>query len=65
MLVIGGGVSRAGEVVRRALADAIDRVALYPPEVRLSDLGDQAVVVGAVSHALARVESDVLAWVSA
>ena len=35
MLVIGGGVSRAGEVVRRALADAIDRVALFAPEVRL------------------------------
>lgn len=65
MLVVGGGVSLAGEVLRQALVDAIGQVVLYPPEVRLSALGDEAVVVGAVTRSLERVETEVLARVSA
>lgn len=65
MLVVGGGVSLAGEVLRSALATAIEKVVLYPPEIRLSALGDEAVVLGAVTQSLDRVEADVLARVSA
>lgn len=65
MLVVGGGVSLAGQVLREALQEAIEQVVLYPPEIRLSALGDEAVVVGAVARSLARVEVDVLARVSA
>ncbi|MEO8263120.1 MAG: ROK family protein [Pseudolysinimonas sp.] len=65
LLVVGGGVSLAGEVLRSALASAITKVVLYPPEVRLSALGDEAVVLGAVTQSLERVEADVLARVSA
>ena len=64
-LVIGGGVSLAGEVLRGALDEAIARLVLYPPEVHLSALGDDAVVVGAVARSLERVEVEVLAHVSA
>ena len=65
MLVIGGGVSLAGEVLRSALSAAIERTVLYPPEILLSALGDDAVVIGAIAQSLGRVEAEVLARVSA
>lgn len=64
-LVIGGGISLAGEVLRQALDEAVARLVLYPPEVHLSALGDDAVVIGAVARSLERVEVEVLARVSA
>ena len=64
-LVVGGGVSLAGEVLRQALDEAVSRLVLYPPEVHLSALGDDAVVTGAVARSLERVELEVLAHVSA
>ena len=60
MLVIGGGVSLAGEVLRSALSTAIERTVLYPPEVHLSALGNEAVVIGAITQSLSRVEADVI-----
>lgn len=65
LLVVGGGVSLAGEVLRTALETQIQRLVLFPPDIRLSALGDEAVVLGAVSQALQRVESDVLSHVVA
>jgi predicted NBD/HSP70 family sugar kinase len=65
MLVIGGGVSLAGEVLRSSLTAAIEKVVLYPPQIRLSTLGDEAVVLGAITRSLERVEAEVLARVQA
>lgn len=65
VLVVGGGVSLAGAVLRDALVEAVEELVLCPPDVRLSALGDEAVVVGAVARSLERVEADVLAHVSA
>lgn len=65
MLVVGGGISLAGEVLRQSLESAVAEVVLSPPQVRLSALGDEAVVLGAITRSLERVEADVLAMVSA
>jgi len=65
VLVLGGGISRAGGVLRDMFASQIEDLTLYPPEVRLSALGDEAVLWGAIEHSIARVEHDVLSRVSA
>jgi predicted NBD/HSP70 family sugar kinase len=65
VLVIGGGISRGGEVLRASIEDAIAEAVLYVPRVVISALGDEAVLVGAVAKALERVEVEVLARVSA
>jgi predicted NBD/HSP70 family sugar kinase len=44
LLVIGGGISRAGEVLRQQLSEEIAGLVLYPPDVRISALGDEAVL---------------------
>ena len=65
LLVLGGGMSRAGEVLRKLLTSQINRLVLYPPEVRISALGDEAVLVGAIEESIKRVELNVLSKVSA
>ncbi|MGI5163207.1 ROK family transcriptional regulator [Spirillospora sp. CA-253888] len=57
LVVIGGGVSRAGEVLLEPLRRHLDPLCLEPPELALSVLSDQAVVLGAVRHALNRVDA--------
>ncbi|WP_331765941.1 ROK family protein [Embleya sp. NBC_00896] len=56
LVVVGGGISRAGdaivEPVRRHLAD----LCLFPPEVQASSLGDESVALGAVRAGLQQVE---------
>lgn len=57
LVVVGGGISRAGdaiiEPVRRHLAD----LCLFPPEVEASSLGDESVALGALRHGLQEVET--------
>jgi predicted NBD/HSP70 family sugar kinase len=65
IMVIGGGISRGGSVLRDELARALDDLLLYPPEIRISALGDEAVLVGAVDQSIQRVELEVLSKVSA
>jgi predicted NBD/HSP70 family sugar kinase len=65
VLVLGGGMSRAGDVLRDLLMSQIEDLLLYPPEVRISALGDEAVLVGAVDQSIKRVELNVLSKVSA
>ncbi|MGW1086232.1 ROK family protein [Streptomyces sp. NPDC002596] len=56
LVVVGGGISRAGEAitepVRRHLAD----LCLFPPRVEASALGEESVALGAVRAALLHVE---------
>jgi predicted NBD/HSP70 family sugar kinase len=65
VLVVGGGLSRGGDVLTDALIDSLADLLLYAPQVRTSALGDSAVLEGAIAQALTRVEREVLSQVSA
>ncbi|MCU1552221.1 MAG: hypothetical protein JWR36_2781 [Glaciihabitans sp.] len=65
VMVVGGGISRGGHVLRDELAAALQDLLLYPPEIRISALGDEAVLAGAVDQSIRRVELEVLSKVSA
>lgn len=52
VLVLGGGVARAGEVLARPVRRRLQRALPAPPRVVISELGDRASVVGAVHMAL-------------
>jgi predicted NBD/HSP70 family sugar kinase len=55
-VIVGGGVSRAGEQLRAPLEERIRRLVPVPPRVILSQLGDEAVALGGVRLALQEVE---------
>ncbi len=65
MLVIGGGISRAGRIITDLLEPELQKLLLFPPAIRLSTLGNDGVLVGAVRQAIERVQTDVLDKVSA
>ena len=65
MMVVGGGISRGGHVLRDELQGALKDLLLYPPEIRMSALGDEAVLAGALDQSIRRVELEVLSKVSA
>lgn len=52
-VVVGGGLSRAGDLIAEGLRDRLAALC-PPPEVRVSTLGDEAVATGAVHIALER-----------
>ncbi|GGP01669.1 ROK family transcriptional regulator [Nonomuraea glycinis] len=60
MVVVGGGFSRSADVLIEPLKRELDRWCIRTPEVRMSALGDEAVVLGAVRLALDDVEDRVL-----
>jgi predicted NBD/HSP70 family sugar kinase len=55
-LIVGGGVSRAGDALLEPLADRLRALVPLPPRVVLSELGDEAVALGAAKLALNAVE---------
>jgi predicted NBD/HSP70 family sugar kinase len=55
-VIIGGGLSRAGEQLRGPLEERIRALVPVPPRVILSRLGDEAVALGGVRLALQQVE---------
>ena len=55
-VIVGGGVSRAGERLRGPLEERIREQVPVPPRVILSQLGDEAVALGGVRLALQEVE---------
>ncbi|WP_217369637.1 ROK family protein [Nonomuraea antri] len=57
LVVIGGGVSRSGDVLLEPLRRHLDPLCLEPPELAVSSLGEKAVVLGAVRHALDHVDA--------
>ncbi len=65
IMVIGGGISRGGSILSESLTEALDPLLLFPPDIRISALGDEAVLAGAVDQSIRRVELDVLSKVSA
>jgi predicted NBD/HSP70 family sugar kinase len=60
IVIIGGGVSRAGPAVLDALRRQVHRLTLVGTPLELSALGDDAVAIGAVRLALTDVEERVL-----
>jgi predicted NBD/HSP70 family sugar kinase len=60
LVVIGGGLSRAGEGLLAAVERHLRPRTLVPPRLALSALGDTAVALGAVRSALNDVEDRVL-----
>ncbi|MEV0614067.1 ROK family transcriptional regulator [Nonomuraea sp. NPDC050404] len=60
MVVVGGGFSRSADVLIEPLRRELDRWCIRTPEVRMSALGDEAVVLGAVRLALDDVEDRLL-----
>ena len=51
-VVVGGGIARAGQGLRVAIARKLAPLVLFPPAVELSTLAENAVVTGAVQIAL-------------
>jgi len=56
LVVLGGGFSRAADLLLEPLRAELDRLVIRPVEVRVSTLGENAAALGAVRHALDHVE---------
>lgn len=52
LVVIGGGLSKAGDLLSEPLRAELDRLCLFPVRVETSVLGDESVALGAVRLAL-------------
>ncbi|HEV2374714.1 MAG TPA: ROK family transcriptional regulator [Streptosporangiaceae bacterium] len=60
LVVIGGGVSQAGQALLDAIRENVRPLVLVPPHLALSSLGDEAVALGAARLALADAEHRIL-----
>ncbi len=60
LVVVGGPITRGGEAVLDLLRSRVERVALFPPKVRFSELGDDVVALGAARRALLQVDENLL-----
>ncbi|WP_169745797.1 ROK family transcriptional regulator [Actinocatenispora sera] len=60
VLVIGGGISRAGPRILDSVDQHLQRLVLTPTPLRLSALGGDAVVTGAIRYALDDVQARLL-----
>jgi predicted NBD/HSP70 family sugar kinase len=58
LVVIGGGLSQAGDLLAEPLRAELARLCLFPVQVEASILGDESVALGAVRLALDHVESE-------
>ncbi|WP_345429485.1 ROK family protein [Actinoallomurus vinaceus] len=58
VVVVGGGLSRAGDLIAGGLRERLAALCPPPPEVRVSALGDEAVATGAIRVALERATED-------
>ena len=64
LVVIGGSLAQTGARLTEPIKALLDEVCLYPPEVRVSELGGDAVGVGAVRLALDHAEPVLFASLS-
>jgi predicted NBD/HSP70 family sugar kinase len=60
VLILGGGVARAGAPLLEPIERRVRQLVPVPPQVVLSSLGDEAVALGAVRLALQEVEARML-----
>jgi predicted NBD/HSP70 family sugar kinase len=61
LVVIGGGVARAGASLVEPLRRQIDEMAWLPPRLEPSSLAERGVVIGAIRYALDQLEPRLLA----
>ncbi|MEU9449002.1 ROK family transcriptional regulator [Streptomyces sp. NPDC048277] len=59
LVVIGGGLSRAGEQLLQPLRDRLGELCLTTPRIEVSALGDESVALGAVRTALDHIDQEV------
>jgi predicted NBD/HSP70 family sugar kinase/biotin operon repressor len=60
LVVIGAGLSRAGDALLTAIETCVRPLTLVPPKLTLSELGEEAVTLGAVELALADAQRRLL-----
>lgn len=60
LVVIGGGVARAGEIMLEPLRRELAQMARFPPRLEASALAERGVLVGAIRHALDHLEPRLL-----
>ncbi|MFF8598102.1 ROK family protein [Streptomyces sp. NPDC015232] len=65
LVVIGGGLSRAGEGAAAPIRAHLGRLCLDPPDVAVSELGTEAVSLGAVRLALEHLNADLFGTLGA
>lgn len=65
LVVLGGGISRGGDIILDAIRSHIDDLHPAPPTVVLSTLGDESVAMGAVRIALDAIDARLLDAVQA
>ncbi|MEV1174081.1 ROK family protein [Nonomuraea sp. NPDC049784] len=58
LVVVGGGFSRAGELLLEPMRAHLATMCLNPPEVALSTFGEESIALGAVRMALDHVERE-------
>ncbi|MFF0483213.1 ROK family protein [Streptomyces sp. NPDC004435] len=58
LVVVGGGLSLAGETLTEPLRRHLEGLCIDPPHVRVSQLGSEAVAMGALRVALDRCDRD-------
>jgi len=58
LVVIGGGLSQAGDLLAEPLRAQLTRLCLFPVQVETSILGDESVALGAIRLALDHVEAE-------
>lgn len=61
VVLIGGGLSRAGDDLLAPLALRVRQMVPLPPRFVLSSLGDEAVALGSLQRAIQLIDSDMLA----
>lgn len=52
LLLIGGGITKAGPVIIEHIREVLHKHAPFPPEIKLTELGDQGTVIGAVKRSM-------------
>jgi predicted NBD/HSP70 family sugar kinase len=60
LVVLGGGMSRAGEIIAEPFRQDLEDICLFPPRVALSQLGGDSVALGAIRMALDAFEGRLL-----
>ncbi|WP_328460395.1 ROK family transcriptional regulator [Streptomyces sp. NBC_00448] len=56
LVVVGGGISQAGDDIIEPVSRHLADLCLFPPEVQASSLGDESVALGALRYGLQDVE---------
>jgi predicted NBD/HSP70 family sugar kinase len=65
VVIVGGGLSRAGSLLLDPLAERVAALVPVPPRLVLSSLGDESVALGAVQLAIQSVEERLFSFAAA